>query len=81
MACACKFIILADDVQSASGSLLPSLWSVFLITVSTVDGAALCGLEWNFAFLATVRAYDLMHLSWTTIELRSSSITHFLHSS
>ena len=60
--------------------LLPSLWSVFLITVSTVDGAALRGLEWNFGFLATVRACDLMHLPGATVEIAPSSITHIFHS-
>ena len=53
---------------------------MFLIAVSTVDRAALCRLEWDFTFLATVRADGFMHLSGSAIETAPISITHFLHS-
>jgi len=53
---------------------------MLLITVSAVDGATLCRLEWNFTFFATVRAGCFMHLSWAAVETAPSSITHLFHS-
>lgn len=61
-------------------ALLVPCWPVLLVAVSAVDRATLCRLERYFAFLATVCAYGLVHLSWTTIEVTPSSITHFFHS-
>ena len=53
---------------------------MFLITVSAVNRATLCRLERNFSFIATVGAYDLMHLPGAAVEIRPSSITHIFHS-
>jgi len=60
---------------------LVSSWrSMFRVAFLAVDGAAFCGLEWNFAFVSTVRAGSLVHLSGATVETAPISITHFFRS-
>lgn len=54
---------------------ISSLWSVFLITLSTVNRSAFCWFERNFTFLTTVRANSFVHLSRLTVR-----VTHFLTS-
>ena len=63
----CK--ILTDFLISPRRAALP-------IAVLAVNRAALCGLEWHFAFLSTVGARCFVHLSGASVEAAPLSKTH-----
>jgi len=50
---------------ACEGLISASSWgSSFCPTFSAVDGSALVGFEWYFAFFATISADRLVHFSW-----------------